>query len=96
MSEPLDPQEAATLFYSGSPMAFVAVPTESFVCGQWMGQRALVMPIPFDDPVAYFTEHPVMLYDPDSVPSGPAVSATITAGAPYATAPKERKHGRAR
>jgi hypothetical protein len=82
MSEPLDPQEAATLFYSGSPMAFVAVPTESFVCGQWMGQRALVMPIPFDDAVAYFTEHPVMLYDPNA----PPMTATITAGTPYTPA----------
>jgi hypothetical protein len=91
MSQALDPQEAATLFYSGSPMAFVAAPTESFVCGQWQGQRAMVMPIPFDDPVAYFTAHPVMLYDPDA----PTMTATITAGTPYTPAHKERKHGRA-
>jgi hypothetical protein len=88
MSAALDPQEAATLFYSGSVMAFVAAPTESFVCGQWQGQRAMVFPIPFDDPVAYFTQHPVMLYDPDA----PTMTATITAGTPYT---KERKHGRA-
>jgi hypothetical protein len=91
MSQALDPQEAATLFYSGSVMAFVAAPTESFVCGQWQGQRAMVFPIPFDDPVAYFTAHPVMLYDPDA----PTMTATITAGTPYTPAHKERKHGRA-
>jgi hypothetical protein len=79
---PLDPNEAASLFYSGSTMAFVAVPKDSFVCGQYMGKRALVTPIPFDDAVAYFTEHPVMLYDPDYVPLQPATRATITAGTP--------------
>jgi hypothetical protein len=90
MSKALDPQEAATLFYSGSPMAFVAAPTESFVCGQWQGKRALVMPIPFDDAVTYFTDHPVILYDPNA----PPMTATITAGTPYTPALKERKHGR--
>ena len=90
MSQALDPQEAATLFYSGSVMAFVAAPDDSFVCGQWQGQRAMIFPIPFDDAVAYFTDHPVMLYDPDA----PGMTATITAGTPYTSAHKERKHGR--
>jgi hypothetical protein len=92
MSQALDPQEAATLFYSGEPMAFVAVPTESFVCGQYQGQRALVMPLPFDDAVAYFTEHPVMLYDPDA----PTMTATITAGTPYPQLDRRGNHGRTR
>jgi len=88
MSQALDPNEAATLFYSGSVMAFVAVPDENFVCGQWHGQRALVVPIPFDDAVAYFTEHPVMLYDPNApiAPPTEPLTATITAGTPYTPA----------
>jgi hypothetical protein len=84
-SVPLDPAEAATLFRSGAQLAFVAAPKEWFVAGQWQGQLSLVTPIPFADPQEYFTTHPVMVFDPNYLPTGPAVSATITAGQPTRT-----------
>lgn len=98
---PLDPNEAVAMFYSGEMMCFVAAPTDPFACGQWMGKRAVVSPLPFTDATAaaYFTENPAMVYDPNvppPPPSGGATAGAITAGTPYATAPKERKHGRAR
>jgi hypothetical protein len=67
MSDPLDPQEAATLFYAGHPMAFVATPDEPFVCGQWQGNLAFITKLPFTDPagaVTYFTDNPVGLAVP--------------------------------
>jgi len=83
MAEPLDPVEAAQLFRSGAQLAYVSTPGAWFVAGQWLGQLSLVSPIPFEDPVAYFTSNPVILYDPDTPPTPPqAVSAVITAGAP--------------
>ena len=72
MSDPLDPQEAATLFYSGHPMSFVGSPDELFVCGQYQGQLALITKIPFNDmegATAYFTDNPVTLAAPPIAPS---------------------------
>ena len=82
----LDPAEAATLFRSGTQLAFVRSPMDWFVAGQWQGQLSLVTPVPFGDPQSYFTTHPVMVYDPNYTPTDPAASATITAGQPYTPA----------
>jgi hypothetical protein len=84
MSEPLDPQEAATLFYAGHPMSFVDQPDEVFVCGQWMGNLAFITKLPFSDQagaVAYFTDNPVTGAAP---PVGPVFSTPpINIDAPY-------------
>ncbi len=61
---PLSPDDAASLFRSGSTLCFTATPDEQFVCGQWMGQLCICTPIPFADAAAYFATHPVALYDP--------------------------------
>lgn len=79
MSEPLDPQEAATLFYAGHPLAFVSDPASPFVCGQWMGQRAYITRLPFDDAEKYFTDNPSVLFDAD------ATSPPVVVDTPYAT-----------
>ena len=85
MSDPLDPKEAATLFYAGHAMAYVADPTSPFVCGQWMGQRSYITRLPFDEAgaEAYFTDNPVILYtaEASAPPSGPPpVSVWISSG----------------
>ena len=81
MSDPLDPQEAATLFYSGHPMSFVDTPDEAFVCGQYQGQRAMITKLPFDDmegATTYFTDNPVTLATP---PVSPAfITAPVLSG----------------
>ena len=95
MSEPLDPKEAATLFYAGHPLALVADPTKPFVCGQWMGERAYITRMPFDDAEAYFTENPVALYSTDASPpeippeppDPPPTEAPIVRDQPYASGP---------
>ena len=65
MSEPLDPKEAATLFYAGHVLGYVDDPDNRppFACGQWQGQRAYVTQIPFDEAGAeqYFTDNPVAM-----------------------------------
>jgi hypothetical protein len=62
MSEPLDPKEAATLFYAGNVLAYVDSDEPPFVCGQWQGERAYITRMPFDEAGAegYFTENPVV------------------------------------
>ncbi len=92
MSDPLPPEEAATLFYSGHPMAFVDTPGEPFVCGQYQGQLALITKLPFDDmagATAYFTDNPVTLAAPPVAPTfavAPILSSlspdTVDSGAP--------------
>jgi hypothetical protein len=79
MSEPLDPKEAATLFYAGHILAPVADTGSPFVCGQWMGKRSFVTRIPFDEAgaEAYFTENPAVLY------SEAATAAPVVVDAPY-------------
>lgn len=85
MSEPLDPKEAATLFFAGHPMAFVSNPTSRFVCGQWMGQLAYVTPIPFDDAEAYFADNPVALAEGSPLePPPPGIGVPpVNVDAPY-------------
>lgn len=68
----LDPQEAATLFYAGHPLAYDSDPTSPFVCGQWFGTLAMITKIPFDDQagaVTYFTDNPVDLAAPPVAPA---------------------------
>jgi hypothetical protein len=81
MTQALDPNEAATLFRSGTALAFLADPETPFVMGRWMNQPALCLPSP-DDPVAYFTTYPVIVYGTYAPsPPGEAVRAVITISA---------------
>lgn len=81
MSQALNPNEAAMLYRSGTALAFLADPETPFVMGRWMNQPALCLPSP-DDPVAYFTTHPVIVYGTYAPsPPGEAVRAVITISA---------------
>jgi hypothetical protein len=77
-SQALDPEEAAVLFRSGTELAFLTDPYVPFVMGRWMNQQVLCVAVPAD-PVAYFTENPVIIYGTYVPPApGVAVSAVIT------------------
>jgi hypothetical protein len=80
-NQPLDPNQAATLFYAGDAMAFTSEPQSPFVYGRWMSQPCMCVSPPFKDQpsaAAYFTTHPVILansYTPP--PPGEAAGATL-------------------
>jgi hypothetical protein len=82
VSEPLDPKEAATLFYAGHALAYVSDPENPFVCGQWMGKRAYITRMPFDEAgaEAYFTENQAVLFSSEAPPSAPPTNIDV----PYA------------
>jgi hypothetical protein len=78
-NQPLDPATAAQLFYSGEPMIYVADPSQPFVYGRWMQQPCIsIVPLPFTDAIAYFTQNPVMLASAYVPPSDAAVRAEIS------------------
>jgi hypothetical protein len=77
-SQALDPEEAATLFRSGSELAFLTDPYVGFVMGRWMNQQVMCLQVP-PDLVAYSTENPVIIYGTYVPPApGVAVAAFIT------------------
>jgi hypothetical protein len=78
VTQALDPNEAATLFRSGTELAFLSDPYVPFVMGRWMNLPVLCVAVPAD-PVAYFTENPVIVYGTYVPPTpGVAVRALIT------------------
>jgi hypothetical protein len=60
-SQALDPNEAATLFRSGSELAFLTDPYTGFVMGRWLNAPVICLAVPADL-VAYFTTNPVIVY----------------------------------
>lgn len=83
MSQALKPGEAATLFFSGEGLSYLATPTVPFALGRYFGEPVLVSPLPFFPPEQeeakiYFKANPVIIAGTYRPPApGVAVRALI-------------------
>jgi hypothetical protein len=81
--QPLKPGEAATLFFAGEGLAYLATPTTPFALGRYFGEPVLVSPLPFFPPQQeeariYFKANPVIIAGTYKPPApGVAVRALI-------------------